>query len=429
MTDGQLLERFLCSRDEAAFEALVRRHGPMVLGVCRRILGNGHDAEDAFQATFLVLARKAAAIMPREMIGNWLYGVASNIARKAKATTLRRRLRERQVEPMPEPPAANDIVADDLIRLLDDELSRLPDRYRVPLVLCELEGKTYQEAARQIGVTAGTISVRLVRARGMLAKRLARRGLAVSLASLALVLPKTAASAPVHAALLTATLQACGPTSAALATVLVSERVTALTQEFLKSMLLSKLKMATPLLLAVAVGIGACGLIYQGHAAQSATSRPNPQTTTQVPSRRPRDRATMNELEKLQGTWILTAWQQGGRAEIKAGSKSDKSKPLGTDGRLKIDGNKLTFCPPGTGGKAIWSAMLQIDPAQKPKAMDWVEFTRLQDNKREGNLTGIYDLTGSILTFCYGNPRSGAFELKPDRELDERKLVFKREKP
>src|SRR5437773_11527922 len=102
-TDGQLLERYVARRDEVAFEALVRRHGPMVLGVCRRLLANPCDAEDAFQATFLVLVRKAPSVFPREKVASWLYGVAYRAAQKAGATAARRRFRERQVEPLPEP--------------------------------------------------------------------------------------------------------------------------------------------------------------------------------------------------------------------------------------------------------------------------------------------------------------------------------------
>src|SRR5438034_4893845 len=130
MTEGQLLECFVTRRDEAAFEALVRLHGPMVLGVCRRVLGNSHDAEDAFQATFLVLVCKAAAIGRRELLGNWLYGVAYRTALDARAAASRRRQRERQVSPMPEPKAGDrEDVGCDLRPFLDRELSRLPDKY------------------------------------------------------------------------------------------------------------------------------------------------------------------------------------------------------------------------------------------------------------------------------------------------------------
>jgi RNA polymerase sigma factor (sigma-70 family) len=128
-TDGQLLEEYISRRDEAALAALVQRHGPMVLGVCRRILGSYHDAEDAFQATFLVLVRKATSVRPREMVVNWLYGVAHQTALKARATVRIRKGRERQVVQMPEPAASEPAQWDELLPVLDEELSRLPDNY------------------------------------------------------------------------------------------------------------------------------------------------------------------------------------------------------------------------------------------------------------------------------------------------------------
>jgi RNA polymerase sigma factor (sigma-70 family) len=146
-TDGQLLEDFIGRRDEAALTALVRQHGPMVWGVCRRTLPNYHDAEDAFQATFLVLVRKAAAVVPRELVANWLYGVAHQTALKARATAARRRERERQVTEMPEPAVAEPNLRHGLQPLLDEALSRLPDKYRAVIVLCDLEGKTRKEVA------------------------------------------------------------------------------------------------------------------------------------------------------------------------------------------------------------------------------------------------------------------------------------------
>src|SRR4051812_8616806 len=157
-TDGELLEDFISRGDAAAFEGLVRRHGPMVLGVCRRILRDHHDAEDAFQATLLVLARKAASVVPREKLGHWLYGVAYRTAMKARATKDKRRGREIQVPHMPEPEAVRGEHPDDLLPELDREVSRLPKKYRIPIVLCELEGKTHKEAAIELGWPIGTVS-------------------------------------------------------------------------------------------------------------------------------------------------------------------------------------------------------------------------------------------------------------------------------
>src|SRR5262245_38412213 len=138
LTDGQLLERCLAGPDDAAFAALVRRHGPMVLGVCRRVLSNHQDAEDAFQVTFLVLVRKAASVRPRSMVGNWLYGVAYRAALKAKTVAARRAAREKQVSKLPEPATVERGLWEDLLPLLDQELSQLPDKYRLPIVLCDL---------------------------------------------------------------------------------------------------------------------------------------------------------------------------------------------------------------------------------------------------------------------------------------------------
>src|SRR5437016_3801650 len=126
LTDSQLLASYLDHRDDVALAGIVRRHGPMVWGVCRRILANHHDAEDAFQATFLVLVRKAAAVVPRDMVGNWLYGVARQTALKARATTAKRQTREKQVTDMPEPALEQDKLRDDLPPRPDQELSRLP---------------------------------------------------------------------------------------------------------------------------------------------------------------------------------------------------------------------------------------------------------------------------------------------------------------
>ncbi|HEV3238580.1 MAG TPA: RNA polymerase sigma factor, partial [Gemmataceae bacterium] len=179
LTDSELLEHYLTRRDEAAFEGLVHRHGPMVLGVCRRILRNEADAEDAFQATFLVFVRKAASIRSRSTLSNWLYGVAHNTALKAKAMNCKRHLKEKEAGTAPKQEARAE-VWQEVQALLDAELSRLPDKYRIPIVLCDLEGKTIKEAARHLGWPQGTVATRLARGRAQLAKRLTKRGLTLS---------------------------------------------------------------------------------------------------------------------------------------------------------------------------------------------------------------------------------------------------------
>src|SRR5580765_206527 len=256
LTDGQLLDCFVSRREEAAFEAMVRRHGPMVWGVCRRVLGGHHDAEDAFQATFLVLLRKATVVKPRDMLANWLYGVAYHIALKARKKATKIRSRERQMKVMPEP-AVEPKLWDEVQTRLDQELSRLPDKYRIPVILCDLEGKTHKQAARQIGCPEGTLSARLSRARALLAKRLARHGLPLSAASLAIVLAQNAA-AGVPTAVLVGTVKVAALVAAGHAAVAetVSAKAMALAEGLVKSMIVSKVKIP----LAVVVAFGAISL-------------------------------------------------------------------------------------------------------------------------------------------------------------------------
>ena len=268
LTDWQLLECFIKRRETAALETLVRRHGPMVWGVCRRVLGDHHDAEDAFQATFLVLVRKATSI--RTNVGNWLYGVAIQTARKARATKAKRRGRENPMTDMLEPAVTEQDLWRDLQPLLDQELSRLPEKYRSVIVLCDLEGKTRPEAARQLGCPNGTIASRLARARTMLAKRLARHGLAVSGGALALVLSQKAASACVPASVMASTIKAVTLIAAgqAAATGVISGTVAALTEGVINALLLNKLMKLIPVVLLAAALSSAAGTIYQTWAAE-----------------------------------------------------------------------------------------------------------------------------------------------------------------
>jgi len=254
LSDGELLERFVTRRDEAAFAAIVERHGPMVLGVCRRTLRNNHDAEDAFQASFLVLARKASSVEPREMVANWLYGVAFQTAVKARAIAIRQRARERQTEGMPEPEAAPQTGWDELQPLLDEELSRLPDKYRVPIVLCLLEGMSHREAASRLGWPEGTLSGRLSRTKALLASRLARRGLAFSGGSLFALMSQNSASASVPASLMSATARTACLFAAGQA--VATGEIVALTQGVLTSMLLSNIMMRSSVVMGLTVIVG-----------------------------------------------------------------------------------------------------------------------------------------------------------------------------
>jgi cyanophycinase len=276
LTDGQLLADYLSRRDDNALAALVLRHGPMVWGVCRRVLHNHHDAEDAFQATFLVLVRKAASIASRELVANWLYGVAHQTALKARATTAKRKGRERQATEMPEPAVAEQDLWHDLQPLLDEELSRLPDKYRSVIVLCELEGKTRKEAARQLGVPEGTVGGWLARARTTLAKRLAQRGVVLSGGALAAVVSQNAASAGVLASVASSTIKAASLYAAgqAAGTGVISAKAAALAEGVLKTMLLTKLKIATAALLVVAL-LGATVGTFIGAAPGQAPANAN----------------------------------------------------------------------------------------------------------------------------------------------------------
>jgi RNA polymerase sigma factor (sigma-70 family) len=258
LPDAQLLAQFLARRDGAAFAALVRRHGPMVLGVCRRVLGHPQDAEDAFQATFLVLARRAGSVRGGEALGGWLYRVALRAARAAGA---RRRSRERQVEHMPHPEVTPNAPGEDLTAVLDRELDRLPEKYRLPVVLCELEGRPRREVARQLGLPKGTLSSRLAAARKMLARRLRPYGPAASAAALGSLLAGSA-SAALPGPLVVSTVKAAAGA--------VPGRVAALAEGVVKAMFLAKLKVSAGVfLLAASVSAGAVGLTYRTATAQA----------------------------------------------------------------------------------------------------------------------------------------------------------------
>lgn len=276
--DGQLLAAFIERRDDEAFARLVQRHGAMVLGVCRRVLGSLHDAEDAFQATFLVLVRRAGTIGRRELIGNWLYGVAYRTALEARAKRLRRMAREKPINDVAGPVGDNPLVERELQRALDRELSRLPDKYRVPVVLCDLEGRGRREVARQLRLPEGTLSSRLATARKLLAARLSRHGPTVGAGLLTATLAQHAA-ARLPAALADATAKAAIAFSAGngAASAIVSANVFALTQGVIKAMFLTKLKITAAWLLLIGVlSVGAAGFAHGITAGDSPGDNPRP---------------------------------------------------------------------------------------------------------------------------------------------------------
>ncbi len=268
-TDGQLLEHFISERDEMSFALLLRRHGAMVWSVCRRVLGNPHDADDAFQAAFLVLVRKADSIRPREAVGNWLYGVAYRTALEARGRIARRRAKEHSLQDLPPLASKLDEQEQDLWPILDRELSRLADKYRLPIVLCDLEGRSRKEVAQQLAIPEGTLSSRLTTARKKLAVRLARYGFTISAATLGTLLAEKTAKASLSLSLISSTtkaalLVAAGP---AVAAGIVSATVSSLTEGVLKAMFIAKIKTATLLLCGVAAfGVGTGGVYYQSRA-------------------------------------------------------------------------------------------------------------------------------------------------------------------
>jgi len=299
--DGQLLERFVSARDLPALDRLVRRHAPMVWGVCRRVLSNSQDAEDAFQATFLVLVRRAAIITPREHVANWLYGVAYQTALKARATRAKRKRREGQVSDMPEPAVTDRERWDDLRPILDEELSRLPDKYRVLIVSSDLEGKTRAELARELGLAEGTVASRLARGRALLAARLSSRGVALSGTVLAAVLGQNVVTAGVPPTSLAATLAAVSELAiGGVVTSASSSAAVALAEEVVRSASASKLSIVGTGVLGTALLVGAAGL-----ALATAQSDPPPAQVPSTPltSARVADVPSLTDREKLRGRW------------------------------------------------------------------------------------------------------------------------------
>jgi RNA polymerase sigma factor (sigma-70 family) len=399
-TDGQLLASFIDQKDEAAFEALVNRHGPMVFGVCRRVAGNHHDAEDAFQVTFLVLARKASSVRPRERVASWLHGVALRTAMKAKTMTAKRRGREQQVREMPEPEAAQQGPWRDLQPLLDQELNRLPEYYRLPILLCDLQGMTIKDAAQQLGWPQGSLAGRLARGRKLLAKRLASRGVVLSAGSLAAVVSQNGASAGVPISLSCSTVKAAALIAAGRAAVagVVPAKVAALMEGALKGMMLTKLNHA----MAGLVVLGA--VVFGGslfmHCTAAGQQQYSPFGQTAPPKR---DAGTVAEaavmqgvpktdLDRLQGIWSVVSIEDGGKpAELeKAVFMVDGKRACWQTSQFEMQGG------------------LYLDPTGKPRTYDFV--------MSERTIEGIYSLDGDNLRLCQGTKRPVGFDTQKDRE-------------
>jgi RNA polymerase sigma factor (sigma-70 family) len=385
LTDGQLLDRFANRRDEEAFAQLVHRHGPLVLGVCRQMLRQEQDAEDAFQATFLVLSRKAGSIRRAEALPNWLYGVATRLATRMKAAALRRQRREVALVERPPSDPAPEGEGGELSHILYEEIGRLPDKYRVPFVLCYLEGKTNEQTAQHLGCPHGTVFSRLARARERLRLRLKRRGLVISSAALAathLSLSQQASAAVPESLEAITTERALRFGSGNLGGVSdIPHRVTSLATSGVRSLASPKLRMAG-LLMLVALAALVLGLVL----------RPRPVDDS------------INE--RLQGTWDATA--------VNIRGFQVPGRPAS---QVTFDGTQMTLA--GTSGS------YRIDAAKDPMHLDWIV---------QGMATrGIFKVDRDELTLCFmeapdapaGNPlpRPTDFSPQPGKII----TVFKRQ--
>jgi RNA polymerase sigma factor (sigma-70 family) len=343
--DAQLLERFTARREEAAFAALVRRHGPMVLGVCRRVLRQEQDAEDAFQAAFLALARKAPSISKRDSVGSWLYQVAYHVAIKARERTANRQKRERRTAArQPGDPLA-EITGRELLAAFDEELARLPERQRAPLVLCYLQGLTRDAAARQLGCSESTLHRRLDEARARLRERLGRRGLALpamllAAGTVAVTVPRSLAAAGVRSALGTA-----------------SEAVTALAREALSAMPRRASKALGALLLTAALVAATAGLV--GSSPPAAVGGNPPPADTKAPN--PPAPAKPADAEKADFTVKGTVVGADGKPipdakvaviapveQLYRGQVGERGHKVLASGRADKDGHFRLDCAPAT---------------------------------------------------------------------------------
>lgn len=297
-TDGQLLEQFAAHCEEDAFAALVHRHGRTVLGVCRRVLRDLHDAEDAFQATFLMLARMAGSLRRPDAVGSWLCAVAHRLAVKVRTRVNKRRARESALPPRGEA-VSPDEPAWEMRAILDEEVSRLPESYRAVILLCCVEGKSRAAAAQQLGCKLGTVKIRLERARERLRDRLTRRGLTVSTSTVAALLGEGVAPATVPLALAAATTRAAPLVAAGTAAEVLSPTVLALAMGGLPSMSLTKSTILGILLFALAVGGGGALLLRQasgkeaGNSAVPGPDRP-PANARNKPADQQADAAPLN---------------------------------------------------------------------------------------------------------------------------------------
>jgi RNA polymerase sigma factor (sigma-70 family) len=432
--DAQLLKQFIEHRDQSAFATIVRRHGLMVLGVCRRLVHDQHDAEDAFQATFLILVRKAASIAKRELLANWLYGVAYNTALKARAASMKRRAKEKQVTEMPDLAAgAPALENEELLALLDQELSRLPEKYRLPIILCDLEGKSRKQAAQLLGCPEGSLSSRLARAKARLSRRLARHGLAVSGGSLAAALAQQRASASVSPSVFSSTIRSAATMAAGKAAVSgVSPQVAALMEGVLKTMLLSKISAGAICLVVCLAVFGASLALYQRAAAQTQTTEKAGRRTTQSDERAPKEPEAPTEddlrrdADALQGKWSVEAMIVEGSVV-----PADILKAV----VVEFKGDKVTFNP-DIGVDATQAGKVKFNLCDNPNPNQFklrgpnpglIEFTSTDPHEKNKPSTCNYQLNGVTLVIFDGKQSDEKTPVEFNaKALHQNLLVMKR---
>lgn len=400
LTDGDLLERYLASRDESAFEALVQRHGPMVLAVCRRVSDNAEDAEDAFQATFLVLVRKAASIRPRHKVGNWLCGVAYRAGMKARAMTHRRRTREKQIPAATQPAAIGSGLWDELLPKLDAELNALPEKFRLPIVLCDLEGKTRKEAAETLEWPEGTVAGRLAQGRAMLAKRLIKNGLPISAGVLVGLLAQNAASASLPPALSSGLVNALAGSMASPRILVISAKVAAIADGVLKTMLISKLRSMLAISVLLTALSFAVAYSTQGNRSEAVgvpivSAKQTPVKADKVLWGDPVDGLQMGirfepsentkEAKGLEGKWVLT----GGHA-------NGQDLPEGARGHVRLivlADEMILYTDSGRSSRFVHKLNSEATPNQ-------VDLVGIDGADKGKNLLGIYERKEDRLNVC-----------------------------
>jgi RNA polymerase sigma factor (sigma-70 family) len=325
-TDGQLLETLATTHREAAFTVLLRRHGPMVWGLCRRLLRNWHDAEDAFQATFLVLSRRAASIRKHQSLASWLYGVAWRVTTRAKTVAARRRANESEVMLMTDTISPEE-TGQEWSPVLHEELNHLPEKYRAPLVLCYLQGKTHATAAHELSCPSGSMSNRLARGRELLRQRLSRRGLTLTVGLVGTVLAERAGATTVPPSLVESTLRTAllGVAGRMTAGSGVSAAAAALADGVLRAMVIAKLKVAGVVLAAGLLSTGVGVLIHSPLGAQ-------PREPEQLrPSRR-----TVQPMDAEQRDPATPATQEAAPNQPEVGKRSFEALAVAftPDGRM-----------------------------------------------------------------------------------------------